>query len=161
GFPARMLIPGRYGMKGPKWLEEIDVAASEGGGFWEQQGWDSQAVGKTTGRFGLPPDGGGGGVRGPRPARVAFAGAGGVERGWRADVATSRLQGAPVPPNVGALARNLDADCRGRPRADGSRARRQWGSSERAAGTELSERGVRLPHRAGHGRTLEGVDAAC
>src|SRR5215831_17572690 len=36
GFPARMLIPGRYGMKGPKWLEEIDVVASAGGGFWEQ-----------------------------------------------------------------------------------------------------------------------------
>ncbi|HKA11126.1 MAG TPA: molybdopterin-dependent oxidoreductase, partial [Candidatus Dormibacteraeota bacterium] len=32
GFPARMLIPGRYGMKGPKWLDQIEVAAAEGGG---------------------------------------------------------------------------------------------------------------------------------
>ena len=86
GFPARMLIPGRYGMKGPKWLEEIDLAASEGGGFWEQQGWDSQAVVRTTSRFDMPRDGD---VvrRGPvQLAGVAFAGTQGVQAvEWSAD----------------------------------------------------------------------------
>jgi len=79
GFPARMLIPGRYGMKGPKWLEEIDVAASEGGGFWEQQGWDSQAVVKTTARFDSPSDGGVVRMRATDLAGVAFAGRRGVQ----------------------------------------------------------------------------------
>ena len=57
GFPARMLIPGRYGMKGPKWLESINVVDHESGGFWEQQGWDHNAVVKTTARFDVPREG--------------------------------------------------------------------------------------------------------
>ncbi|MGZ3318771.1 MAG: molybdopterin-dependent oxidoreductase, partial [Isosphaeraceae bacterium] len=44
GFPARMLIPGHYGMKGPKWLDSITVVDHESGGYWEQQGWDHNAV---------------------------------------------------------------------------------------------------------------------
>jgi len=28
GFPARVLIPGHYGMKGPKWLDSIELAGS-------------------------------------------------------------------------------------------------------------------------------------
>jgi len=57
GFPARILIPGRYGMKGPKWLDTIELATSEANGYWEQQGWDHNAVVKTTSRFDLPGDG--------------------------------------------------------------------------------------------------------
>ncbi len=57
GFPARMLIPGHYGMKGPKWLDSIDVVNHESGGYWEQQGWDHNAVVKTTARFDVPRDG--------------------------------------------------------------------------------------------------------
>src|SRR5207302_244177 len=37
GFPARILIPGRYGMKGPKWLQQIDLAAQQRGGYWEEE----------------------------------------------------------------------------------------------------------------------------
>jgi DMSO/TMAO reductase YedYZ molybdopterin-dependent catalytic subunit len=57
GFPARMLIPGHYGMKGPKWLDSIMVIDHESGGFWEQQGWDHNAIVKTTARFDVPGDG--------------------------------------------------------------------------------------------------------
>src|SRR5438270_2613021 len=56
GFPARVLIPGHYGMKGPKWLDSIDVVNQEARGYWEQQGWDHNAVAKTTARFDLPRD---------------------------------------------------------------------------------------------------------
>jgi DMSO/TMAO reductase YedYZ molybdopterin-dependent catalytic subunit len=56
GFPARILIPGHYGMKGPKWLDEIEVAGSEMGGFWEAQGWDRRAIVKTTARIDTPVD---------------------------------------------------------------------------------------------------------
>lgn len=57
GFPARMLIPGHYGMKAPKWLDSIELVAAESGGFWEQQGWDHNAVIKTTSRIDIPRDG--------------------------------------------------------------------------------------------------------
>ena len=57
GYPARILIPGHYGMKGPKWLESIDLVSHEAGGYWEQQGWDHNAVVKTTARFDVPRDG--------------------------------------------------------------------------------------------------------
>jgi DMSO/TMAO reductase YedYZ molybdopterin-dependent catalytic subunit len=56
GYPARALIPGRYGMKGPKWLQSIDLVDHESGGYWEQQGWDHSAIVKTTSRFDVPRD---------------------------------------------------------------------------------------------------------
>jgi len=57
GFPARILVPGHYGMKGPKWLQSIDVVQGESGGYWEAQGWDHNALVKTTSRFDVPRDG--------------------------------------------------------------------------------------------------------
>ena len=57
GYPARILIPGHYGMKGPKWLDTIELVNHETGGYWEQQGWDHNAVVKTTARFDAPRDG--------------------------------------------------------------------------------------------------------
>ena len=57
GFPARMVIPGRYGMKAPKWLDSVELGAQETGGYWEQQGWDHNAIVRTTSRFDLPREG--------------------------------------------------------------------------------------------------------
>ncbi|TMC82333.1 MAG: hypothetical protein E6I61_03635 [Chloroflexi bacterium] len=57
GYPARVLIPGLYGMKGPKWLDSIQLVNHETGGYWEQQGWDHNPVVKTTARFDVPHDG--------------------------------------------------------------------------------------------------------
>ena len=57
GYPARILIPGRYGMKGPKWLTEIDLVDRESGGYWEQRGWDHNAVVRTMSRIDVPADG--------------------------------------------------------------------------------------------------------
>lgn len=57
GFPARILIPGRYGMKGPKWLQRIEVAAQGQGGYWEDEGWDHDAVVKTMSRIDTPQAG--------------------------------------------------------------------------------------------------------
>jgi DMSO/TMAO reductase YedYZ molybdopterin-dependent catalytic subunit len=86
GFPARMVIPGRYGMKGPKWLDEIDVAASEGGGFWEQQGWDAATMVHTTSRFDTPRDGQVVRKAAVQLAGVAFAGTQGIQAvEWSAD----------------------------------------------------------------------------
>ena len=44
GFPARLLIPGRYGMKSTKWVTAIEAAPGEHEAYWEQRGWDEEAV---------------------------------------------------------------------------------------------------------------------
>ena len=78
GFPARMLIPGHYGMKGPKWLDSITVVDHESGGYWEQQGWDHNAVIKTTARFDVPREGDIVRLGTVSLAGVAFAGTRGI-----------------------------------------------------------------------------------
>jgi DMSO/TMAO reductase YedYZ molybdopterin-dependent catalytic subunit len=40
GFPARLIIPGLYGMKNVKWLSGIDLVDQSYVGYWEQRGWD-------------------------------------------------------------------------------------------------------------------------
>lgn len=86
GFPARMLVPGRYGMKGPKWLEEVRLVATAEGGYWEAQGWDPQAVVRTTARFDTPREGATLRLGPVTLAGVAFAGARGVQAvEWSAD----------------------------------------------------------------------------
>ena len=80
GFPARILIPGHYGMKGPKWLDSIDLVNQEARGYWEQQGWDHNAVVKTTARFDLPRDGEILRLGPMEIGGVAFAGARGVSK---------------------------------------------------------------------------------
>ncbi|MCA1553037.1 MAG: molybdopterin-dependent oxidoreductase, partial [Chloroflexi bacterium] len=44
GFPVRMLIPGMYGQKQPKWLVRMEFSASEKVGTWEEKGWSHAAT---------------------------------------------------------------------------------------------------------------------
>jgi DMSO/TMAO reductase YedYZ molybdopterin-dependent catalytic subunit len=57
GFPARILVPGHYGMKGPKWIEDIELATGTRNGYWENQGWNPDAAVKTMSRIDSPPEG--------------------------------------------------------------------------------------------------------
>jgi DMSO/TMAO reductase YedYZ molybdopterin-dependent catalytic subunit len=78
GFPARLLIPGLYGMKNGKWVESLEVSAGRYDGYWEQRGWTREAIVKLTARIDVPGDGD---VLAQRPtmiAGVAFAGDQGV-----------------------------------------------------------------------------------
>ncbi|WP_207591541.1 molybdopterin-dependent oxidoreductase [Halomontanus rarus] len=47
GFPARLLIPGRYGMKMTKWITRIEIADRDHEAYWEGRGWDEEAVVET------------------------------------------------------------------------------------------------------------------
>ncbi len=48
GAPARLLIPGIYGMKNVKWLNTIILSEDAGyKGFWQAQGWDNAAPTRT------------------------------------------------------------------------------------------------------------------
>jgi DMSO/TMAO reductase YedYZ molybdopterin-dependent catalytic subunit len=80
GFPARILIPGHYGMKGPKWLDEIDLVQDEVKGYWEQQGWDHNAIVRTMSRFDVPVDGDIVKVGAIEVAGVAYAGTRGISK---------------------------------------------------------------------------------
>ncbi|HYE72589.1 MAG TPA: molybdopterin-dependent oxidoreductase, partial [Blastocatellia bacterium] len=51
GFPARVLLPGKYGMKQPRWLSEIEVTDSWTRGYWENRGWSYDMNVKMTARI--------------------------------------------------------------------------------------------------------------
>lgn len=44
GFPLRIYIPNRYGMKQPKWITEMEVVAADEEGYWVRRGWDKDAI---------------------------------------------------------------------------------------------------------------------
>jgi DMSO/TMAO reductase YedYZ molybdopterin-dependent catalytic subunit len=57
GFPVRLLTPGKYGMKHPKWIIEIHIMEDEQLGFWQRRGWSQVATMNTTVRVDVPGDG--------------------------------------------------------------------------------------------------------
>lgn len=57
GYPARVLVPGIYGMKHVKWLTRIEVVNYDYQGYWEQRGWDDAAPVLLTSRIDTPLDG--------------------------------------------------------------------------------------------------------
>ncbi|HKE25021.1 MAG TPA: molybdopterin-dependent oxidoreductase [Bryobacteraceae bacterium] len=48
GFPLRIYIPDRYGMKQPKWIESIEAIDHWQPGYWVVRGWDREARMKAT-----------------------------------------------------------------------------------------------------------------
>ncbi len=48
GFPLRIWLPDRYGMKQPKWITEISVVEDYRDGYWVERGWDKVARVNTT-----------------------------------------------------------------------------------------------------------------
>lgn len=43
GFPLRVFLPGKFGMKQPRWLDEIEVTTDRARGYWESRGWSEAA----------------------------------------------------------------------------------------------------------------------
>ncbi len=81
GYPLRIIIPHRYGMKQPKWIVNMEVLDREGRGYWVERGWSPEAFIRTTSvidnvaadsvdeEMGTVPVGG-----------IAFAGANGISK---------------------------------------------------------------------------------
>ena len=83
GFPLRIWLPDRYGMKQPKWITEMELVSEYEKGYWVSRGWDEVARVRATavvdtiaeeavyesGGQSLVPVGG-----------IAFAGARGISR---------------------------------------------------------------------------------
>jgi DMSO/TMAO reductase YedYZ molybdopterin-dependent catalytic subunit len=78
GYPARLLIPGLYGMKNGKWLTSLELGSGGYTGYWEQRGWTPIAAVKLTSRMDVPHDGDLLLARSTYLAGVAYGGAKGI-----------------------------------------------------------------------------------
>jgi len=43
GYPLRAVVPDKYGMKWPKWIDEIEFLDYDYKGYWENRGWSDYA----------------------------------------------------------------------------------------------------------------------
>ena len=79
GFPARLIVPGKYGIKNGKWLRRIELVDTFRG-YWQQRGWTNLGDIKTISTFERPVDRA---VLNNEPQEiggVAFAGPRGISR---------------------------------------------------------------------------------
>jgi DMSO/TMAO reductase YedYZ molybdopterin-dependent catalytic subunit len=56
GFPARILLPGVYGQKQPKWVTSLQVVTGYKKGYWEKLGWSDTAQVQVNSRIEYPPE---------------------------------------------------------------------------------------------------------
>ncbi len=56
GYPARVIVPGIYGMKNVKWLTGLDLVPHDYKGYWQQQSWSDTALVKLSSRIDVPGD---------------------------------------------------------------------------------------------------------
>jgi DMSO/TMAO reductase YedYZ molybdopterin-dependent catalytic subunit len=54
GFPARLIVPGIYGMKNVKWLTRVLAVDEDILGYWQQRGWSDPAPVLTMSRIDTP-----------------------------------------------------------------------------------------------------------
>jgi len=80
GYPARLLVPGRYGMKNPKWLARIQATSQPYADWYQQRGWTKDGFVKTMSRIDVPADGTTLAAGPQRIAGVAYAGDRGIQR---------------------------------------------------------------------------------
>jgi DMSO/TMAO reductase YedYZ molybdopterin-dependent catalytic subunit len=57
GFPVRLLAPGLFGMKNPKWITKIEAVDHNFQGYWERSGWSDKAVVQTMSKITAPRSG--------------------------------------------------------------------------------------------------------
>ncbi len=48
GFPLRIWLPDRYGMKQPKWITGMEVIGDYREGYWVERGWSEEALVRAT-----------------------------------------------------------------------------------------------------------------
>jgi DMSO/TMAO reductase YedYZ molybdopterin-dependent catalytic subunit len=54
GYPLRLFILGKYGMKQPMWITEIELVDHEFIGYFEAQGWSNESWRKANSGFFYP-----------------------------------------------------------------------------------------------------------
>jgi DMSO/TMAO reductase YedYZ molybdopterin-dependent catalytic subunit len=102
GYPARLLVPGRYGMKNPKWLAIIRALSQDYLGWYEQRNWNRDGIVKTMARIDVPADGAQLSPGPQRIAGIAYAGTRGIMLvEYSADGGRTWTEAAPLEPPPG------------------------------------------------------------
>ncbi|MBV9578687.1 MAG: molybdopterin-dependent oxidoreductase [Chloroflexi bacterium] len=101
GYPARLLIPGIYGMKNVKWLTGISIVANDFKGFWQNQGWDDAAPYQTESRIDVPRERDALSAGALSVGGVAFAGNRGIQSVEVSTDEEKTWQPAEVKPGLG------------------------------------------------------------
>jgi DMSO/TMAO reductase YedYZ molybdopterin-dependent catalytic subunit len=80
GYPARMLVPGRYGMKNAKWVAGLRPLRREFVDWYGQRNWSKTAVVRTMSRIDQPAPGATLPAGEQRIAGIAYAGVRGIQQ---------------------------------------------------------------------------------
>jgi DMSO/TMAO reductase YedYZ molybdopterin-dependent catalytic subunit len=80
GYPARVLVPGRYGMKNPKWVIGMRPMTREFLDWYGQRNWSKEAIVRTMSRIDRPGPDTGLSAGSNTISGVAYAGTRGVQR---------------------------------------------------------------------------------
>ena len=80
GYPARLLVPGRYGMKNPKWVVALRPMKREFVDWYGQRSWSREARVKTMTRIDVPARDAHLQAGPQRIAGVAYAGDRGIQK---------------------------------------------------------------------------------
>ena len=78
GYPARIIVPGIYGMKNVQWLTEIELVNKDYQGYYQRQGWSDNATVQTRSWITDPQEGDELDTRTMTMKGFAFAGTRGV-----------------------------------------------------------------------------------
>jgi DMSO/TMAO reductase YedYZ molybdopterin-dependent catalytic subunit len=54
GYPVRLIVPGVYDYKMPKWIQTIELVATPSTGYYESRGWSADGVIRTTSALFVP-----------------------------------------------------------------------------------------------------------
>jgi DMSO/TMAO reductase YedYZ molybdopterin-dependent catalytic subunit len=86
GYPARLLVPGRYGMKNAKWVIGLRLLRREFSDWYGQRNWSKHGIVQTMSRIDVPVPGASLPSGQQTVAGIAYAGARGIQRvEWSSD----------------------------------------------------------------------------
>ncbi|HEX5062900.1 MAG TPA: molybdopterin-dependent oxidoreductase [Kofleriaceae bacterium] len=80
GYPLRLYLPDRHGMKLPKWITRMELVADPRPGYWVERGWSAAAIPHTTSVIDAVTATGDGAERMMSIGGIAYAGARGIQR---------------------------------------------------------------------------------
>jgi DMSO/TMAO reductase YedYZ molybdopterin-dependent catalytic subunit len=80
GYPVRLLVPGRYGMKNAKWVTALRPMNQQFVDYYGQRNWNKEGIVKTMARIDVPAAGAELAPGSQRIAGVAYAGNRGVKK---------------------------------------------------------------------------------
>jgi DMSO/TMAO reductase YedYZ molybdopterin-dependent catalytic subunit len=102
GYPARVLVPGRYGMKNAKWVVALRPVSRDFIDWYGQRNWNKEGIVKTMTRIDTPAPGASLPMGEHRLAGIAYAGNRGISRvEYSVDAGMTWVDASFIEPAVG------------------------------------------------------------